>query len=235
MTNLDEHMEEHLDAKAKEEARLEAEKATQEDFERMHYLAGCDNQRFDNIAARRPIMKAIVAALTKDSWINTLAVQRGQPAVCYDEADETLIIAGVKTSYGLISIDDETVSGGFSRYSRKSTGRKRIVIGSFGDKKTYPPLKTGGHSYEKIAKEIGDRIGNMIARAATESQTQINRRLAEGLRAELGMYSYGSIIEPTADANKPVYFKYTVGGSMTADQVRAMVQKLRDMGFDVKG
>lgn len=235
MTNLDDHMEEHLNLKAQEEARLAAEKETQQEFENMHHRANQDNERFDNIAKRRPIMKAIVAALTKDSWINTLAVQRRQPAVCYDEADETLIIAGVKASYGLISIDDETISGGFSRYSHRPTGRKRVVVGSYGERKVYPPLKTGGHSYEKIAKEIGDRIGNMIARATSEGQTQINRRLADGLKAELEMRSYSSVIEPTADANRPVYFKYTIGGSMTADQVREMVKKLRDMGFEVKG
>lgn len=217
MTNLDDHMEEHLNLKAQEEARLAAEAETQSEFENMHYRAAQDNDRFNNIRRRLPTLHAIANCIP-DTYKPTVDVEDGKLMVCGIDAE--------------VSMEEEFTK--VSSWRSKPTGKHKVVVGWHGSARRHYPQTKGGHSYQKIADYVVEYVCSKVAHLTAKQQEEMNRTTVNGLAAELGMERYQSALRPTNSAMFPVQVEFKISGQYTVEQAKALVLKLREAGFKVQ-
>lgn len=213
MTNLDEHMEEHLAAR-------EAEQKANDELNALHYRAAQDNQRFDRIKSDNVYLARIAANATSEI---------GMPVV-HDKENGKLVIGGVDTSFAL-RIEEEW---GGSSFRPRRTGRVRIVVGNFGSRKSYPERKNGLHNYEAILIELCSYARGSIATRETRDRVNLNQVSVFELESELGLSSYGRMtLRPSSstDLEKPIVVKIDVSLAVTAERAREIHAALRAAGL----
>lgn len=226
--HIDEHLEEHLQDKARRAAdalREQADKDNEEfdnnQYDLMRYRADQDNEVFDAYRKQLPILHAIKAA-----------VPAGRAVVVQDGS---LVIDGVEVRYVLSFREDWTKGYGVMSRGAKPTGKYRIVVGNYGsDRRQFPQRKDGTHNYVEIARLLVDYVDRTKTKANLERTRQKNKRYVEGLVSDLGLEKYQNIVSASQNIDNPVHVKITIERAMTTRKAKALIEALREHGFELK-
>lgn len=217
MINLDEHMEEHLAAKAKEQAENEK-------MDQLHYEALVENERRNRVRRDNRILAKIA---------NSFGPARHEEhplKIVHNEEAGKLFIGGVDVTYHM-DIKEEYTSDG--RWRSHANGRLRITVGDYGSRKSYPQNKTGGHNYEAIQQELYYYAKRKIEEDKRRRLVSSNEEIATDLRRELGLEQYyGSMrVNSSSSLEYPVFVTIEVKNAMTPEQARKVHAALKSVGL----
>lgn len=139
----------------------------------------------------------------------------------------TIKISGIK--YLHLVVDEERKH--ISRWRSETTGKFRIKLGDYGNRRSFPQRKDGSHNYEEIVRLIADQIEKDKAAALAKSTAELNRESTNILRNDLGLSEYGCLkLKPSSSEAGKVLVTLEVKASMDDHQIRKLVEALREVG-----
>lgn len=210
-----------------------AEREAKEEIARKEWEAKCEAEKLAETTRRKVVLDRVIEELRTTN-----------PEASYESGR----ILGV-----WVAIDERRSHT--SSWSSKPTGTYSVVVGDYGDKKTFPPTKDG-HSYAKVAAEILSRVAAEIAAKKLAEEKLTKKKgatiLAQELSRTLGLAeSEYSSYEPRISGRKTV--TYPIGGGrqehkeyvpaegkvylrvgileLTPEQVLKLVPVLAEMGI----
>lgn len=248
-TELEELEEQRRAAEAKIAEIKEAERKAKEEAERQEILKKRRAENEAVIVETTPYMEALAAAVkTVIETVNKVLVADGQAPLGtkVELVPGQILEDGARLVYPTLNIEGaaygtkpELDARYASTYSRFRQGRKigyQISFGWPGERKTYPQLKAGGFSYDKIAKELVDRILRARRSAEFEAETRSAKERSEvlvaQLRGELGLGDWGSLLRPSTSNGEQVVIK--IEGHVTPEQAKQLILAARAAGLEVK-
>lgn len=93
---------------------------------------------------------------------------------------------------GIEFIPQKNKSIGYHRTSY--TGKWSLVIGDYGDKKRFPQRKNGSFSWDKVIKEIQNRIKLEKARIKMREETKENIDLVNEIKQQYGLSEWNTAL-----------------------------------------
>lgn len=210
---------EHEAAKAKAKADADAK----EEAERKARWAKEEKERQEKNVLRSIHLKRIAACIGKDhTW-------------SIDEKAFKLIIDGVDCSY-CYDFEQQWSRGGRFGWGSKPTGKMKFVVSTGGfahrERQTYREKANGMFNYQAIADHLVSHADRRNANTRLERQRDKNKSAAAKLAKELFKAgSYQSVINPSMDAKKPVFFKFKIEQAMTENDARKLAKAIRSCGI----
>lgn len=232
---LDEHMDEHLAIKAAKEAEDAAWLEMYEDATRENWRHNDEIRRKATFEKRKHIFEAIVR-----HWDKAFLHGYGgaAPNIGSVEINEggyltvSLYVEELKMKFSTnvhVRFDEE-YSG--STWRQRPTGRIRIVVGDYGNRKSYPPLKDGGYSYDKIADRLLQEARKSIGNAISNERHKRNANAAVAVRAACGIDQYNSFrVTTNENPDWPVHVKLGISRALTQEQAIELFNKLHELGL----
>ena len=205
-------------AEAKEQERAAA-RAAEEAKRKAEYEA----KQSAETAARAKVAAALVEAL-QAAGVNSahlIEPHKSQVSVLPGDAYD-----------GNCSLSIERAYAASSRYSFRSqpVGWK-VIVGQYGDRKSYPQKKDGTFSYAKIAEEVASRLS--VRKAAAERQrkeanlSNANDAIVATLKEAFKLRDYGSVrLYPSKYQEERVVVKVAIDKPMTLEQATALLEAL---------
>ncbi len=218
LTNLDEFMSEHLEAKARAEAEAQAEKDRKYAEQQAKWDADRAAARKIKLAKERSFYETLAR------WMRMMRPTTADrvSVVTLDENNELKVRFGnhvVQASRALETWNWSMV--------RVNTG------GSWSSRSRFPQKKNGSYSWERMAIDVWAWVDRQIADAKTDAVRDANKDEATALRHKLRIKSYSSNpdIEVSATVGKPVKVKVSINHSMTSEQAERVINFLKDEGL----
>jgi len=151
-----------------------------------------------------------------------------------DESNGHLIIDQIDVSW-IVSI--ESTLRHISAWRSEPTGKTRIVVGDYGNRKSYPQRKDGTHRYADIADTLYQYARRRVAENTARKIQEANKVGQCELSIELGDshgfgYNGNLRLAASSDAAKPIRCSVSFAKNMTADEVRALHAALKSLGLD---
>jgi hypothetical protein len=119
-----------------------------------------------------------------------------------------------------------------SCYSSRSNGYK-VMVGQFGETKSFPQLAKGGFSYEKIAKEVASRIQNAEASRKREILDAQKREHGKQTAAELVKVIGGSVVDYRVD-RKGRYVACLPSITMSLETAQKLADRIAELEANQK-
>jgi len=120
---------------------------------------------------------------------------------------------------------------------REPLTKYQIQIGHYGNRKTYPLLKTGTFNYDKIVPEIVDRIASAKRRRERDAEhlkaSEASTILADALKSEFGLGEYSSTVTRNVFDGEKV--QVTIAATMMSpEQARIILQAAKEAGLELR-
>ena len=146
--------------------------------------------------------------------------------------DNKLTVDGIETSW-FMEVKEEW-SGASVWISQKRTGKLRVTVGEYGDRKSFPQRKDGSFNYGEIALLLVNRAGRKLMDQRMERNRISNRDAAKQLGDELGLNDWSGIMTVAAastGAAKPVFVKVKIEQAMSEAEARELHAALLALGY----
>lgn len=141
--------------------------------------------------------------------------------------ENRLMINGMDATY-MLSIQDEQTH--LSSWRSKANGRKRIAVGDYGSRKSYPQRKDGTHNYDAIAAQLKADVSARQARDRMYAARNTNDKIVRKFCEEHGVREFGTpSFQASADPSKPIRVKMEV--AVTEERAAELIALLRSGGF----
>lgn len=222
MTNLDELKDEYEADKAAKEAAEKAAREADDAWDSMFYRA----EQEDRDREKRELYRKWYNRILIHSGIKGEVRQRVHEEYGYPIYD--FFVDGEDVCFDIHIEDDyEKVSSWRSR----PTGHKKVVIGFYGDRKTFRKRKDGTYNWKLMGEKLQEIAATRRRRKEHEAAVNASSAKAANLRQELGLSTYCSAIDCSGDAGK---VKLRVGDLvLTPDKAKEVVEALAALGIKV--
>lgn len=200
------------------EAARAAEEKAQAEREEKRMQQEADARRAET-RRRYSIRKAIVDA----------AIALGSTGHTTEDVN-TFFIDGVDCSFWLSFVEERTH---LTKWRSSATGKLRLTVGDFGNRKSYPQKKDGTHNYEEIARVLRGYAARKTASRKAEAMRAKNDAAAVAIAKEFNLPSYCGLVVPSSAAPGKVMLDLSkvYKTTMTPEHARKVLQALRDLGI----
>jgi hypothetical protein len=211
-TNLDEHMDEYKQEKAKREAEAKAAEEQKEAIERLAYQAKQATERNARIAKQLPHLRKIALRM-KNAQV--------------DEQQAKIIARGIDLGWQ-VTWQDRYSSDRF----RPKLISQQIRIGEYGDRSLFPQKQDGTFNYDKIAERLDSIVDRTLLKQKLDNQKEANEGAAERVRQALEIYRTWHVT-PSQNADNPVFVNVEVKRALTEQDAIKLLKALREAGVDI--
>jgi hypothetical protein len=144
-----------------------------------------------------------------------------------------LSIDGVDVWYQVEVTEIWTKGHGMLGRGSKPTGQIRLVVGSYGDRVSFPPRKDGTHNYKRIAEILVAHAQTVNRKKQMSNQQSANEVVAKETREMLGMTQYGSAmsISASSSAERPLFVSFEIKRAMSCEEALALHAALKSLGL----
>jgi len=202
-------------------------KAAREAAEHAAFVAKMEIARQQQRAARikreLPIYTAITNALQRLTKVGEVVL---------DAETLKITVKGIDVSYNF-HVDEERSQQGYYRGGHK-TGKLRISVGDFGERKSYPQRKDGTHDYVAIAEKLLQHAEKRLASIRAEAARKANADVIPALRQEYGFkYEYSGQgvadvqVAASSNVDRPVLLTFKYNGTATVERAREIMDALK--------
>ena len=147
--------------------------------------------------------------------------------------DNKLTVDGIETSL-FVEVKEEWGGGTSFWISQKRTGKLRVTVGDYGDRKSFPQRKDGSFNYGEIALLLVNRAGRKLMDQRMERNRISNRDAAKQLGDELGLNDWSgtmTVAAASTGAAKPVFVKVKIEQAMSEEAARELHASLLALGY----
>lgn len=210
---------EHLANKAAEEAKAQAAREAARETDRKASLARYEEARKARITRQLPTLIAIKNAVSPEH------------VVALDEDTGILTIDRQNVSYDLTFREERTA---LSKWRSAPNGKTRLIVGDYGNRRSFPEQKGGKHNYAEIARLLTGIAVKKNAMAQLERQRSENSKTVAALKTALfpnATNGYCDVVSPSATPEYPVQFRFNINHAVSHNEALAIAKVLREAGI----
>lgn len=141
--------------------------------------------------------------------------------------DHNMFVDGVAMNW-LVEIKDEL---GSSSWRKKPTGRIRVTIGDWGDRKSFTQLKDCSFS-PACVNELIDRAARKLLAAKQEAKKKENSEIVSEFLKSRPLNGYGVMrVKASVNEAAPIHVDLGMGRAMTAEEAAKLHDALKAIGL----